>query len=92
MSKSIEEEKTMMSLRLKNCFRKVSQIRRSLVIRKLDWLVDIPIQGTSILRFLKLQCLCSHMTPETKLQTKGKEPYTWPREQSWALNGLEVPA
>lgn len=77
---------------LKICFRKVSQIRRSLVIRKLDWLVDIPIQARSILRFLKLQCLCSHTKPETKLQKKGNGPYTWPMEQSWDLKGLEVPA
>lgn len=92
MSRAEQINRRRKSLCLKICFRNVSQIRRSLVVRKLDWLVGIPVQGMSILRFVRLQCLCGHINPETKLETKGKGPYTWPMEQSWALNGLEVPA
>lgn len=72
LRESTEGEETT-SLHLKVCFRKIIQIRESSVIRKLDWLVDIPIQGMSTLRFLKLQCLCSHMKLRLSFQQKARD-------------------
>lgn len=74
-----------MSLPLKICFRKVSQIRRLLVIKHLEGLVEMPIQGMGRLRFLNL----FEVVLNVRLCCKS-----WAKDlaRSSALNSLEVPA